>query len=76
MLTSLDNQNTKQAPIRENPKELIEVGDEVSIHGSKTGIVAHTKGAVLSITVSVQKKGTLTQRYSHLGYVLGNGRQG
>jgi hypothetical protein len=57
-LTSLDDQNTKQAPIPENPKELIEGGEEVSVHDGEEGAVARTRGAVLSITVSVPKRGS------------------
>jgi hypothetical protein len=49
-LTGLDDQNTKQAPIPENPKELIEGGEEVSVHDGREGIVARTRGAVLGIT--------------------------
>lgn len=54
-LTGLDNQNTKQAPIRENPKELIEGGEEVGVHDGKEGIVARTRGAVLSISQRTEK---------------------
>ncbi len=74
-LTSLNHQNTKQAPIAESPKELIEGGEEVSGKGLE-GIGARTRGAVLSVTVSVTKRGPLAQRYLHLGYVWGDGRQG
>jgi hypothetical protein len=74
-LTGLDDQNTKQAPIPENPEELIEGGEEVSVHDGKEGIVARTRGAVLSISQRT-KKGSLTRCYSHLGYVWWNGRQG
>lgn len=74
-LTSLDNQNTKQAPVPENPKELTEGGEEVSAHDGKEGIVARTRGAALSISQRT-KKGSMTQLYSHLGYVWGDGRQG
>jgi hypothetical protein len=34
-LTSLDYQNTIQAPIGENPKKLIEGGEDVSVHDGR-----------------------------------------
>ena len=37
-------------------KEIIDNGEEVSIHDGKEGIAAGTRGAALSITVSVPKK--------------------
>jgi hypothetical protein len=56
-LTSLDYQNTKQAPIEEHPNELIE-GEDMSVHDERSeGIDTRTRGAVLTITVSVRKGG-------------------
>ena len=38
---------------------------------NKEGIDARTRGAVLDITVSVPKKGTLTRRVTHIWAMFG-----
>jgi len=73
-LTSLDDQNTKQAPVPEIAKKLIL--KDVGVHSDEEKFITRTSGAVLRRSVRIPMKGFRTQRYSHPGYVRRDRRQG
>ena len=67
-LTSLDDQNTKQAPVPEMAKKLI-LKSCRRLDDDEREFMTRTSGAVLRRSVRIPKEGSRIQRYSHSGYV-------
>ena len=68
-LTSLDDQNTKQAPVPDMTKKLI-LKRCRRLDDDEEEFITRTSGAVLKRSVRIPKKGSRAQRYySHTGYV-------